>query len=151
MQTVETQAIIDTYTMKSQVLSHVLLVLDETSNVDYLIRCGGALPRYVHEKGYFIPLRLFVEIFPRKLSDHYSGCGELNYGKHPELVEKYRDQFNIIVNQVYLDRGNLTIKFDDSRIDQTLEGYIPVIVSGKSLTGSKFQDTKCVLIMGNCS
>ena len=132
----------------------LLIVKDELSSLEFEIRCGGrAMPQNKYVTGYMLPLvPMKKEIRLKELDGHKSGCSELNYNKNKELVEKYAKRFQSAFDRkiAYIDLG-LTFKIDTTNISELCEGYVPVQVIGKSLSGCIFESlTSAIIVEGNC-
>lgn len=154
---IDTQTVLETFKMNGNSLAHLLLITDSDSfdipNVEYIVRCGGALnPKNIHvESAFMIPLCLASEIFARQGNDHLAGCSNLNWKTNPELVKRFADNFDRVLPSIYAESSTAKISVDRSNLESLLEGFIPVVVSGIFLSGPHIdKPVKGYVITGNC-
>lgn len=139
--------------------ANLLFIIDSNIPVKYRIKYGGAVkPDYIEVRGFYIPLMYNWEIYMPQVIDHYNGCSNLNYATHPELVEKYVERLSSLLNdpnpirKLYLDPG-LRFKIPKEFYKDIYEGIVPVLVSGKSVTGLNIphdNPVRAFIVTGNC-
>lgn len=132
--------------------AHILIIPFEGGN-ELAIRCGGNPHTYMKVEGSYVPLMLKNIMQPQSTSDHVCGCHKLNYGTNPKMVEAYAKSFDRTINKLYVD-VDIHIRFDYDRIDECLEGLIPVVVTGcpYCIYNRTYKDEEIhgYLCMGNC-
>ena len=153
MQTINTSIILNSFMQNKgdSVKVHLLIIPDESSPVQYAIRCNGSLrPLNRIVPGYMIPLMLVDEIPIRQANDHNAGCSNLNATINKSLVDQYYKNMEKLLYRLYFE-PNLVFHMDTGRFDELIEGYTPVTVSGKSITGLVFTTpTSAIITSGNC-
>jgi hypothetical protein len=130
---------------------HFLVIPNPASLVQYAIRCNGAkLPRKRLVTGIAVPLILTNEIPIRQIVDHHNGCSNLNTAINRDLVETYCTRLERFLPKIYREPG-LTLHIDPDRIDELVEGFTPILISGKTITGLQFDEpTPAIIASGNC-
>ena len=98
------------------------LVVLAPTGVNYTAQCGGMACMHPEVEGYLLSLGSFMQDFD---TCEY-GC--LYIDRKIESQKKLRDAVNEYceVNKPY---GDL-IQFDDSRMSEAMEGWIPVVLNG---------------------
>ena len=137
--------------------AHLLLILDPESKTKYRVRYGGKnMPTTTLIPGHVIPLLLNYDIPLVQVNDHYYGCSALNYAENPNVVEKYVENLTTVFNykdskkMLYVDTG-LHFEIPKAYYKDIYEGILPVMVTGTSVCGPKFdKPTKAFIITGNC-
>lgn len=116
------------------------------------IACGGSLKKNVQVIGLPVQLRIMTEVFPEVLNDHAFGCSKLDYSKDPDLVKAFADRVDHVMRSgtIYAEGNSMKIIVDRDQLYKLCEGYIPVRVTGKLLSGMELIDQRCVLSFGNC-
>ena len=132
--------------------AHILVIPMENAP-HLIIRCGGSIRQHKDIKGIYIPLMLKTIMLPKSSSDHICGCEKLRYDKYPNIVDSFAKSFDKTIKFLYID--DIDISFDRKRINETLEGFIPVIVNKRpySLYENTFKPDDIIegyLCMGNC-
>jgi len=153
VQIIETEMLFSSYAPSTvdKVKVHFLIIPDNNSPIAYNIKCNGAdLPQKRLVRGYLVPLILSNDIPIKQIDDHYSGCSNLNVSINKDFVEKYCNRLENSYHKIYRE-PNLTIHIDTSRINELVEGFTPVLVSGRTVTGLQFNElTKAIITSGNC-
>ena len=98
------------------------LVVLAPTGIKYTAQCGGMACMHPEAEGYLLSLGSFMQDFD---TCEY-GC--LYIDRNVESQKKLRDAVNEYCedNQPY---GEL-IRFDDSRMSEVMEGWIPVVLNG---------------------
>jgi len=131
----------------------LLVLLDDESPYAYSISCGGIVnPEKRIARGIAIPITTKKITRLRELDDHRAGCSKLRYDKYPTLVKDFvKNLDSAYKRQIAYIEDALDIAVDMSRIEELREGYIPVLISGRTSTGLFLSEpTKAVIVSGNC-
>lgn len=127
----------------------VAIVLHKTG-VLYTAQCDGVGCGHPHAEGFII----FLGNFAQEFNDCSFGCYQLSNKNCNDLRENLAKEFNVYCEKYFTAYPKLkyTIKFDDERINETMEGWIPVIINGLYDDWNKtyFNNCKAIIHTGNC-
>ena len=118
------------------------LIILEKTGVYYTAQCGGVTCTHPEAEGYVINLGAFADDF----DDCSYGCCYIPENPHRRM--DLANDFN-----EYCEKGTRNwiyqISFDFERIEETQEGWLPVVLNGE-LDGMKLNNVKGIIHSGNC-
>jgi hypothetical protein len=121
------------------------LIVSWPTGILYSAQCGGVACRHPEYEGFVIKFEL-----PDSFDDCSFGCCEIKES-NPEIQErlsKALDSFLLEQTKSY----NFKLRFDYSRVSELMEGWWPVLITGKIDFVDDFvlKDHKAILCTGNC-
>jgi len=125
------------------------IVLSETG-VKYTAQCGGVGCWHPVAEGFAI----FFGDFAQDFDDCKFGCHTIGYPENKQARSKLGLAFQEYCNDYLKKNKNLkySIHFDFSEINETIEGWIPAIITGMFDEWNEcyFDNCKIIIHAGNC-
>jgi len=138
---------IDVYALTSDSDGKAALIIYEKTGIFYTAQCGGIGCRHPSAEGFFLPI---WDLLP-DLDECSYGCAELTKSlgfDQPELRARLAEAIDKALPAVCA-RYSFNLRFDYERIDQLMEGWWPLIITG-ILHDVGPLDHKCFYHNGNC-
>lgn len=123
-----------------------LIVLAPTG-ISYTAQCDGLACSHPEAEGFVLNVGEFASDFD---TCKY-GCADLSRPDGEEMRQKLAEDFDKYAKEETA-YWRYKIRFDWSRIDQTMEGWIPVLLNGKldAFLDFEFKDAPGFIHNGNC-
>lgn len=121
-----------------------LIVLAPTG-ISYTAQCDGLACSHPEAEGFVLNVAAFAADFD---TCQY-GCADLSMPDSEEMRQKLAEDFDKYAKEKTA-YWRYKIRFDWSRIDETMEGWIPVVLNGKLEDDLEFQDAPGFIHNGNC-
>jgi len=123
------------------------LVLLKKTGVWYTAQCGGVSCTHPHAEGYAISIRDFAQDF----DDCSYGCQYIGHKDNSEARMKLGKDFDTYCREK-TKSWKWSIRFDFERVEETQEGWLPVIVNGMvdDFDDFIFENERGFIHNGNC-
>lgn len=123
------------------------LIILAPTGVSYTAQCDGIACSHPEAEGFVLNVRKFASDFD---TCQY-GCSYLSRQDGGEMRRKLAEDFDKYAKEETAD-WRYKIRFDWSRIDETMEGWIPVLLTGKlhPFLDFEFKDAPGFIHNGNC-
>lgn len=124
---------------------HTALIVLAPTGIRYTAQCDGIACSHPQAEGFVLNAGVFAADF----NTCRYGCAGLSCVDSDELRRKLAEDFDKYAKEKTA-YWRYKIRFDWSRIDETMEGWIPVVLNGKLEDDLEFQDTPGFIHNGNC-